>query len=227
MIKHHPHLSLLRTYCAGELPASVSVIIAAHIELCPHCQQQVEVITKEFANDTFTSSFDCVSASSVSTDYDLNGFDIDSMIDTITTDTSITEIEPASPVELTLNSREYFLPQVLRNLERSNWSKLGKLSRSRIDLDDENLHTSLLHIEAEGSVPSHTHNGFEVTLLLEGSFEDEMGTYHEGDFIWLDGNHTHNPITNNGCLCLTVASDSLHFTQGLTKILNPIGKFIY
>jgi putative transcriptional regulator len=54
-----------------------------------------------------------------------------------------------------------------------------------------------------------------------------MGTYHEGDFIWLDGKHTHNPITKEGCLCLTVASDSLHFTQGLTKILNPIGKFIY
>jgi putative transcriptional regulator len=64
-------------------------------------------------------------------------------------------------------------------------------------------------------------------LLLEGSFEDEMGSYHEGDFIWLDGKHTHNPVTKEGCLCLTVASDSLHFTQGLTKMLNPIGKFIY
>jgi putative transcriptional regulator len=222
MIKHHPHLSLLRTYCAGELPASVSVIIAAHIELCPHCQQQVEVITKEFANDAFTPSFD-----SISTDSDFDGFDLDSMIDSITTDTAITELEPITPVELTLNSQEYFLPQVLRNLDRSNWSKLGKLSRSRIDLDDENLHTSLLHIESEGSVPSHTHNGFEVTLLLEGSFEDEMGSYHEGDFIWLDGKHTHNPVTKEGCLCLTVASDSLHFTQGLTKMLNPIGKFIY
>jgi putative transcriptional regulator len=222
MIKHHPHLSLLRTYCAGELPASVSVIIAAHIELCPHCQQQVEAITKEFANDAFTASTDTVLV-----DPDFEGLDIDSMIDSISTDTSVSALEQVSPVELTLNSKEYYLPQVLRNLDRSNWSKLGKLSRSRIELDDDNLHTSLLHIESEGSVPSHTHNGFEVTLLLEGSFEDEMGTYHEGDFIWLDGKHTHNPITNEGCLCLTVASDSLHFTQGLTKILNPIGKFIY
>jgi putative transcriptional regulator len=222
MIKHHPHLSLLRTYCAGELPASVSVIIAAHIELCPHCQQQVEAITKEFANDALTPSTDAVLV-----DSDFEGLDIDSMIDSITTDTAITELDPITPVELTLNSQEYFLPQVLRNLDRSNWSKLGKLSRSRIELDDENLHTSLLHIESDGSVPSHTHNGFEVTLLLEGSFEDEMGSYHEGDFIWLDGKHTHNPVTKEGCLCLTVASDSLHFTQGLTKMLNPIGKFIY
>jgi putative transcriptional regulator len=223
MIKHHPQLSLLKTYCAGELPASISVIIAAHIELCPHCQQQVEALTAKAAKDTFANAY-------VEQEVEQSEFaeiDFAKMIDEITFDDGIDKIEAPKPIEIALNQNSYFLPQVLRNLELSNWASLGKLSRSRVTLDDANLHTSLLHIDAEGSVPEHTHNGFEITLLLEGSFKDEMGEYNKGDFIWLDGKHTHNPITENGCLCLTVSSDSLHFTQGLSKLLNPIGKFIY
>ena len=219
MIKHHPQLSLLKTYCAGELPASISVIIAAHIEQCPHCQQQVEALTKQAASSTFGN--DSILDSNV------EDFDFDNMIDAITSDDTVAEIKQPQPLELSLNQKDYFLPQVLRNLELGSWTKLGKLSRSRITLDDANLHTSLLQIEPQGSVPNHTHNGFEITLLLEGSFKDEMGEYHKGDFIWLDGNHTHNPVTEDGCLCLTVSSDSLHFTEGLSKLLNPIGKFIY
>ncbi|AIY64421.1 ChrR family anti-sigma-E factor [Pseudoalteromonas piratica] len=222
MIKHHPQLSLLKTYCAGELPAAISVIIAAHIELCPHCQQQVEALTTKVAKEAFTYTHE--------EDFeqtDLLEVDFASMIDDITLDDGIDEISVAEPLEVTLNQDNYYLPQVLRNLDLSSWASLGKLSRSRVALDDANLHTSLLHIDADGSVPEHTHNGFEITLLLDGSFKDEMGEYTKGDFIWLDGKHTHNPITEHGCLCLTVSSDSLHFTQGLSKLLNPIGKFIY
>ena len=220
MIKHHPKQALLKTYIAGELPASISVIIAAHIELCPHCQEQVEMLTQQAAKETFTSQ--CSTEA-----IDLDSIDIDAMINNITLNDDIEISEVPKAIEVELNNKQYFLPQVLRNLPQSNWAKLGKLSRSRITLEDDNLHTSLLHIDAEGSVPAHTHNGFEITLLLEGSFKDEMGTYNQGDFIWLDGKHTHNPITESGCLCLTVSSDSLHFTQGISKLLNPIGKFIY
>lgn len=223
MIKHHPQLSLLKTYCAGELPASISVIIAAHIELCPHCQQQVEALTAKVAKDTFACTY--IEAEAEQSEF--AEIDFASMIDDITLDDGIDEIKVAQPIELSLNQNIFYLPQVLRNLELSSWASLGKLSRSRVTLEDANLHTSLLHIDADGSVPEHTHNGFEITLLLEGSFKDEMGEYTKGDFIWLDGKHTHNPITEHGCLCLTVSSDSLHFTQGLSKLLNPIGKFIY
>lgn len=223
MIKHHPQLSLLKTYCAGELPASISVIIAAHIELCPHCQQQVEALTAKVAKDTFACTY--IEAEAEQSEF--AEIDFASMIDDITLDDGIDEIKVAQPIELSLNQNIFYLPQVLRNLEVSSWASLGKLSRSRVTLEDANLHTSLLHIDADGSVPEHTHNGFEITLLLEGSFKDEMGEYTKGDFIWLDGKHTHNPITEHGCLCLTVSSDSLHFTQGLSKLLNPIGKFIY
>jgi len=84
-----------------------------------------------------------------------------------------------------------------------------------------------LHIDADGEVPTHTHKGFEITLLLDGSFEDDMGTYHPGDFIELNGEHNHQPKTKEGCLCYTVADDALQFTEGFHKLFNPIGSLLY
>ena len=100
-------------------------------------------------------------------------------------------------------------------------------SAAGLQLDEGEIHTSLLHIDPGGSVPEHTHNGFELTLLLAGSFTDEQGEYVAGDFIMLDKRHQHHPVSEHGCLCYTVANDSLHFTQGINKLLNPIGSFIY
>jgi putative transcriptional regulator len=85
----------------------------------------------------------------------------------------------------------------------------------------------LLHIQPGGSVPEHTHNGFELTVLIAGDFSDDQGEYVPGDFIMLDKKHQHHPVSEKGCLCFTVANDSLHFTQGINKLLNPIGTFIY
>jgi putative transcriptional regulator len=64
-------------------------------------------------------------------------------------------------------------------------------------------------------------------LLLDGEFSDDQGDYVPGDFIMLDAENTHQPISEKGCLCFTVANDSLHFTQGINRLLNPIGTFIY
>ena len=126
-----------------------------------------------------------------------------------------------------MNNKTISLPRVFNQIPLKSWNKLGDISRSRLDLNEEPLRSSLLNIAPYGEVPNHTHKGFELTLLLDGSFSDEMGKYYPGDFIWLDSEHTHSPKTTEGCLCYTVSDDALKFTQGLTKLLNPIGGFIY
>ena len=107
------------------------------------------------------------------------------------------------------------------------WTHLGKINRAPLILGEGEVHTHLLRIDPGGVVPEHTHKGFELTLLLEGEFEDELGTYVKGDFICLDSTHKHSPKTQKGCLCLTVVNDALHFTKGMSKLLNPIGSLIY
>ena len=143
---------------------------------------------------------------------------------------SSTEIDIASVIPdktIEFKGMNYTLPKALVNMEFGHNSQIGKLTRSRIQLNEGDIHTSLLHIQPGGGVPKHTHKGFELTVLLAGSFHDESGQYVKGDFIMLDGSHQHHPISAKGCLCYTVANDALHFTQGLNKLLNPIGSFIY
>jgi putative transcriptional regulator len=154
--------------------------------------------------------------------------DLLSMMDSITT--QVVEEEPVRPKtirQIEVAGLRLPLPRAMSSIGLKDWQGVGKLSRSRLELADKNLKASLLYIDKGGSIPSHTHKGYEITLLLQGSFSDEMGSYHEGDFLWLDGEHTHHPVTEEGCVCLTVSSDAIHFTQGMSQLFNPIGKFIY
>lgn len=232
MIKHHPSDEILNAYVQAELPVSVSVAVAIHTELCSTCAQKVDDFTAMAASKNLTNG---EQQATVANDIlaeqdevlDSFEFDFDEMLDAITCDTSQAAIGVVEEQTITVAGKSIPMPRAMSKLDTSDWLKLGKLNRSRIALDDGALRTSMLYIENGGVVPHHTHNGFEITLLLDGSFSDDMGEYHKGDFIWLDGSHKHQPETQDGCLCYTVVSDSLKFSQGLSRLLNPIGKLIY
>ncbi|MFS1425980.1 ChrR family anti-sigma-E factor [Vibrio splendidus] len=235
MIKHHPNSAILKDFVDGTLADSVSLIVSSHVELCEHCQQQVSMLTAQAADTVFesdTSAFENDTARLKLSDSEMDAFladdefDFDA-IDQITADSSqAIEVTPEVQ-QVTVADTTFTIPRALNSVARKDWMNLGKISRARLDFDDEAHHTSLLHIDKDGQVPCHTHKGFEITLLLEGSFEDEMGVYNKGDFIWLDGDHTHQPATKEGCVCLTVSSDALYFTKGVSQLFNPLGKYIY
>jgi len=231
MINHHPKLNLLIQHVNGELPASISAGIKIHSDFCPQCSKQIADLTEHQAQLSFEQ------ASTDSAEYDAeHDFDAKAMLDNIMqmdqeqepeTANQFATAEDEAPPRVSFRGVEYTLPSVMKKMALGKTAQIGKLSRSRILLDEGHIHSSLLRIEAGGSIPEHTHNGYEITLLLEGSFKDDMGEYVAGDFIVLDGKHQHQPMSELGCLCYTVVSDSLHFTQGINKLLNPIGSFIY
>ncbi|MXR68439.1 transcriptional regulator [Shewanella sp. JBTF-M18] len=247
MINHHPTSDVLAQFVAGNLPASVSVVVASHVELCSECNRAVQALTEQAAIDAFGESikeqglrdepqaagledfsgldyFDFLNQFGDSDDY----ADLDDCIEAITAqERDDTNQLPQTVTEIAVGGERIPLPTALKSIALKEWQGMGKLSRSRLALDDGDLRMSLLHIDKGGSVPCHTHKGFEITLLLQGSFTDEMGVYRKGDFVWLDGQHTHQPVTEEGCVCLTVSSDAIHFTQGMSQLLNPIGRFIY
>ncbi|CAV27609.1 ChrR family anti-sigma-E factor [Vibrio atlanticus] len=229
MIKHHPNAAILKDFVDGNLADSVSLIVASHVELCEHCQKQVSMLTAQAADSVFESDTAGLKRSDSEMDAFLSDdgeFDFDA-IDQITADLSQAVEVVVEAQQETVSNTTFTIPRALNSVARKDWLNLGKISRARLDFDDESHHTSLLHIDKDGQVPCHTHKGFEITLLLEGSFEDEMGVYNKGDFIWLDGEHTHQPATKEGCVCLTVSSDALYFTKGVSQLFNPLGKYIY
>ena len=230
MIKHHPTFELLKLFVKGELPASLSAGIAIHADMCSVCQAQIAQLTEQVAEADFEFEENFLDRFIVDGSEDLNApsiADFEQMITDITETADIALPEVKVDKFVTFNDKKYNLPRSLHNMDLGKSTCIGKLSRTRIQLNEDEIHTSLLHIEPGGGVPQHTHKGFELTLLLEGSFEDENGEYVKGDFIMLGGDHEHHPISSKGCLCYTVANDALHFTQGINKLFNPIGSFIY
>ena len=228
MINHHPTDDLLQAFAAGELSSSLSVVIATHAEMCPVCRHQVERYTEHFAQTNLTSEAAVIDSAANTDDFSHDAFE--QMFASIVAQPEM----PLSEHNILIddNSKKvvsdgFVLPKSLQHLTLSKFVNIGKIARARISLDEEPVRTSLLNIKAGGQVPEHTHKGYEITLLLEGSFEDELGKYHPGDFIILDGSHKHHPTSKQGCWCLTVVNDSIQFTKGVNKIFNPFGKFIY
>jgi len=228
MIKHHPTDELLKVFVDGELPASLSAAISIHTDMCPICQNKVAQLTEFQASHSFEPAHGQLFNVSDGIDHDEEAsIDFDSMIDAITNDTTIAIPSLSIDKKIKIHDTTYTLPRAIQNIAMGGFTKLGKLSRARFKLDEGAIHTSLLHIQPGGGVPEHTHKGYELTLLLNGEFSDDMGEYVPGDFIMLDAKHTHNPTSQKGCLCFTVANAASHFTQGINRLLNPIGTFIY
>jgi putative transcriptional regulator len=228
MISHHPSFELIQAFVNGELPASLAAGVAIHADMCPKCQHTIAQCTEQLAEASFEEEYlDRFIVDDVNALDTLESLNFDHMIDDIVSSTDIDIIPTKTDKVIEFKGTNYTLPKTLNRMELGSNTHIGKLSRSRIHLNEGDIHTNLLHIEPGGGVPKHTHKGFELTVLLEGSFHDESGEYVKGDFIMLDGSNQHQPVSTNGCLCYTVANDALHFTQGINKLLNPIGSFIY
>ena len=223
MIKHHPKFELIQAFVNGDLPASLSAGIAMHADMCPKCQQIIAQLTEQVAEASFEEAF----LDKFIVDEQEEAMCFEDMIEQITQSDELSQTQAIADKIVVFNNKPYTLPHALHNMPLGKTANIGKLARARIQLNENEIHTSLLQIQPGGGVPEHTHKGFELTLLLEGSFHDEQGEYVKGDFIMLDASHQHHPISEEGCLCYTVANDALHFTQGINKLLNPIAAFIY
>lgn len=231
MIKHHPQEALLLAHAKGELPLSMAIAVSAHCTLCAKCNAIVAALTEQEAEATLSagSPEDRVTASETDMTLvpDPLPRELQAMLAHIFSQPEANVIPSHAPISLSVKTTTYSIPAVFRQHLTRPWQQLGKVCRMRFDVDELNTRASLLHIDALGEIPQHTHKGYELTLLLAGEFTDINGEYVPGDFILLDNQTHHAPKTKTGCLCYTVLDAPLHFTKGLSKLLNPIGELIY
>ena len=84
----------------------------------------------------------------------------------------------------------------------------------------------MLEIPPGKSMPKHSHEGLEATMVFFGGYSDESGEYNKGDLVILSGDEEHSPVSSKdtGCLCLVIYSGSLKFKGILGSILN-LSKF--
>lgn len=223
-VKHHPTLSVLEQFCEGRLTAEVALLIATHIDMCPHCQQLQHDIKTDLASSW--------AAEPVSTEIDASQMAamFDSIVNMPSLPASAAAATVAKATTLEYAGEQFALPRALQRLaaKRSKWLTLGGIATARLPSGDPH-HMSLLFISEHTKVPQHTHQGMEMTLILAGEIEDENGRYVAGDLIVASSDHTHTPrnVQQQPCLCLSVLSAPLTFTDGMTRLLNPLQRFFY
>lgn len=82
----------------------------------------------------------------------------------------------------------------------------------------------LYWVRAGRRLPSHTHEGDEVTLLLKGGFTDPLGHYRRGDIAIADAEVDHTPVADadEDCLCFAVTDAPLQLTGPVMRLLRRV-----
>lgn len=220
-VNHHPSISLLELYCDGSLNPEVALLIATHLDYCPHCQQLRHDIETDLGAELAASS-----------PAEVHSTDWLEMMNHIMATAQTPAAKPAESGEkqLSIGGYQFELPRSLRRVatKRSKWLSMGGIATARLP-SGEPHHASLLFIDKHTDVPLHTHQGLEMTLVLSGEMVDEQGRYVPGDLIINSPDDTHKPrnVSDMPCLCLSVLSAPLQFKEGLTRWLNPLQRFFY
>ncbi|MGN5010602.1 ChrR family anti-sigma-E factor [Aeromonas veronii] len=229
MIKAHPTDPMLRAFAADELPLPLAVGLSAHCELCPECAARLKTFEEELAQQYLASPSEpeLASRDDVALDVGFDAMLADILALSEPVAAPVIDLPRAQPAELEVAGHAYRLPRVLARYRSPKWRHIGAIRQQSLPLDEMGSRASLLHIDAGGRIPEHTHQGYELTLLLAGNIQDGDTLYQAGDFIWRDASHAHSPHTPDGCLCYTVQDAPVQFTKGLSRLLNGISQHLY
>ena len=213
-INHHPSDLLLLDYASGALSEGWSLAVAPHIALCPPCRQRrkhMEAIGGALLEDEIP-----VSSAGLSFEY------IESKL-------NLQSDEIASPTANQTIAQIPTLPDPLRgylgtDLDGVDWRRLGVGAYQRlIPTGDPTTTVRLLRIPAGRPVPTHSHQGMELTLVVDGSFSDSTGRYGRGDFQEADETLQHQPEAeaDKDCICLAITAGPLRFKSVAVRLAQP------
>ncbi|NAX22798.1 ChrR family anti-sigma-E factor [Vibrio sp. V39_P1S14PM300] len=224
-MSYHPEQHLLDAYAAGSIDAVHGLAVATHLESCSRCRALVAVKERECAQAVMNGPATLVANGSE---------EFAGMFEAIV---ALDPIQPkavqAPPTAvLEVNGKQFRLPGTLSKHVRQigEWRSYGgKVYSAAMDLGEDNVRVNLMYIAEDVHIPQHTHKGLESTLVLHGGFSDEDGHYEAGDFMTRDASVRHSPFTRTGedCLCMTVLTEPMLFTQGVARIFNLFGKGLY
>ncbi|MEO1746721.1 MAG: cupin domain-containing protein, partial [Pseudomonadota bacterium] len=88
----------------------------------------------------------------------------------------------------------------------------------------DGCHVSMFWIKPGRTVPAHTHEGVELSLIIEGAFNDSRGRFGRGDISIADDSVDHRPIAENSgpCIGFSVCDGSLRLMGPLHQRLGDI-----
>jgi len=212
-IHHHLSNTTLSAYAAGTLPEHMELVIATHLSMCPSCRKQLQDI--EAIGGASLDSIPMIDMDDNALQAALSLIDSDTIQETPIAANDHDQSHHALPKPL-----RQFLPA---NINDVPWKMMapGIKSYTLSGVNSREGTVRLLKISPGITIPEHGHEGQELTLILQGSFSDEVGRFKKGDIADLDDNVEHQPIadTAEDCICLIATEGPLKFKAMMPKLM--------
>ncbi len=208
-IKHHLTDELLMSYAAGNLPEAFNLVVATHISLCDECRARL-------------GAFEALGGSVID---QVEGCAVSD--ECLTATLRLIEDGPTEEIRPQV-TRQGILPAPLvdyigGSLDDVKWRSLGMGVKQAILPTSKEASVRLLHIPGGTAMPDHGHNGMELTLVLQGAFQDDGDRFGPGDIEIADEALEHTPVAEPGqdCICLAATDAKLKFNAFLPKLAQP------
>lgn len=217
-INHHLDDATLLAYAAGTLDESMSVVVSSHLAMCPQCRAAAR-----HGNHLGGALMEEIKPEPLRSDA------LSKMMERIEQTGDIAVLahrRKVRPVDVTADSLPLPLARRLgMPLSEIKWRRIAPGVHSHIlPLSPSAKGKLCLMRIAKGSkLPEHGHGGSEMTLILRGSYSDELGHFAAGDVADLDTEIEHQPVVDSDedCICLVALEAPTRFKGVMARLLQP------
>ncbi len=216
-ITHHADDATLMSYSAGTLGEALSAVVASHLAMCPGCRTQLAQMDQ--IGGLLLSALPSAAMTTLPPRPAPLG---KASLEEKETSACRTHAKP--------DAQTAALPRPLSRLVGNDlnaiaWKRLSfGVWHHRLPLSvGAKGDLRLIKIAPGQMMPEHGHGSTELTLVLDGSYTDEVGRFGPGDLADLDQETEHQPIADHkmGCICLIASEEKARFKSILARIVQP------
>ncbi|URK87595.1 ChrR family anti-sigma-E factor [Rhizobium sp. RCAM05350] len=184
--------ALMARYAAGILPEPARVLVEAHLEM--QSVNRPRVTDYESLAGGMLEKMEPVALSSR-----------DATLKAIFTADPL-----AAPAKAAKRPENALFPKAIRDFagleaDEIPWKRklpgFKEYSLGKIDGCD----VSFFWLKPGRVIPAHTHEGYELSLVLDGAFNDTRGRFAKGDISVADESIDHRPVAEAECPCIGFA----------------------
>lgn len=204
--------AILAGYVAGSLPEPARVLIGSHLEISDR-------------NRPFVRNLEAMCGRELEAIEPVSMRNRDARLAAIFASGDADPVRRPASIAAPADSR---VPPTLarfigREIGELKWrTVLPGVREFKLD-DIDGCESTLYWIRGGKPIPSHTHEGMELTLVLDGAFSDSYGRYGRGEISVADDEIDHRPVAEPGvdCLCFAVTDAPLRLTGPIGRLFAP------
>ncbi|HTR84827.1 MAG TPA: ChrR family anti-sigma-E factor [Reyranella sp.] len=208
MSRHPAPDELLLDYATGVLPEGPALAVALKLALDPEARRTVDRLR-------------ALGGALLETEEAVGDVDLEGALARL--DGVAVGPRPAPPMP---QQGQAWAPAPLRSyIVGKDWKRaFGGFERIELALHGDTHRVALLRLEPGKGLPLHKHVANEYTVVLQGGYTDNTGSYAVGDFAVGPGPQEHEPIADPGepCIALIVVEKPIVLTSKLGRWLNPL-----